>query len=320
MTGEQMLMVKIADLYHVQGMTQQAIADRLDVSRPTISRLLRRAKAEGIVRIEIAPPEGTHRPLERQLEDRHNLREAIVVTGRPEAPTATRRALGLAAAAYLSRILKPGGTIGISWGATLAAVVAALAPHRLSATIVPLVGGVGRAAPDIHANELGRQMAAVLGGEVQLLHAPAIVSHSSVREALFSDPRIREVMSLARRADVALVGIGALIQSSSLVQSGYFSPEELKGLHRRGAVGDICTRAFTIDGMPVDSVLDKRILAVELADLRRIPMVIAVAGGLEKADAIAGALRGGLVNVLVTDHLAARAVLRASNAEKEVAR
>jgi DNA-binding transcriptional regulator LsrR (DeoR family) len=318
MSEGRLLLAKVADLYYLQDRTQQEIADRLGLSRPTVSRLLHRARTSGIVRIEVMPGEGTHRELERAIEDRFGLREAIVVTGRSESPAPTRRALGEAAAGYLRRILKGDERIGISWGTTVAAVVDSVKRRAVRGRtapasrieVVPLVGGVGQGMPGVHANELARRLGDVLGGRVHLLHAPAVVSHRSVRGAMLSDPGIRTILGLARAVDIALVGIGALVPSSTLVRSGCFSTEELGALRRRGAVGDICTRAFTRSGEAAHDALDRRILAVELDDLRRIRTVIGAAGGLEKAEAIAGALAGRLVDVLVTDHLAARAVLR----------
>lgn len=320
MNGDRALLAKVANLYYVRDLTQQKIADRLGLSRPTVSRLLERARATGIVRVEIAVPEDTHAALERELEDTFGLREAVVVTGRSENPSATRRALGQAAAAYLGRAVKAKERIGISWGTTMSAVLDALRPRRLRVSVVPLVGGIGRADPEIHANDLARRLADLYAGDVHLLHAPAIVAHRGVRDALLSDPRIREVLTLARNVECAIVGIGALVPSSTLVQSGYFTPGDLATLRRRGAVGDVCTRSFDAAGQPVDGALDARILAVDLADLRKIPTVVAVAGGLEKADAVAGALRGRLMDVLITDHLAARAVVRGAKAAEEAVR
>ncbi len=314
---DRQLMVKVADLYYSRGLTQQEIADRLGLSRPAVSRLLQRARAEGIVRIEIHPPEESHRDLERELEETFGLREAIVVTGRSESPSLTVRALGQAAARYLDRFLRGRERIGISWGTTLREVVRHVRPRPLRTTVVPLVGGAGQLAPGIHANDLARDLAQAHGGQVHLLHAPAMVGSPEVLDALRSDPRIREVLELARGVDVALVGIGALVPSSTLVQSGYVSRAELAALRAQGAVGDVCTRPYDAHGEPVDAALQRRILAVTLEDLRRIPTVIGVAGGLEKAEAIRGALRGKLVDVLVTDHLAARSILRA---EQEVRR
>jgi DNA-binding transcriptional regulator LsrR (DeoR family) len=313
-------MAKVADLYYLRDLTQQEIADRLGLSRPTVSRLLQRARAEGVVRIEVNPPEESHHDLARELEERFGLREAVVVTGRSESPTLTRRALGQAGARYLDRCLKGREVVGVSWGTTLNEVVHHVRPRPLRTTVVPLVGGAGQVAPGVHANDLARRLAQAHGGEVHLLHAPAVVASPEVQEALCSDPGIRRALDLARRAQVALVGVGALVPSSTLVQSGYFSVRELAALRERGAVGDVCTRPYTRDGLPVDEALQRRIVAVQFEDLRRIPTGVAVAGGLEKAEAILGLLRGDLVDVLVTDHLAARAVLRSLRAEREVGR
>jgi DNA-binding transcriptional regulator LsrR (DeoR family) len=228
--------------------------------------------------------------------------------------------LGQAGARYLERILKGGERIGVSWGTTLRAVVDHLRPRPLSPSVVPLVGGLGQSEPVIHANDLAHRLAAVLGGDVHLLHAPAIVARRSVRRAMLSDGGIQRVLSMARQVQVALVGIGALVPTSTLVRSKYFGARDLSRLRRRGAIGDICTRPFSRTGMPVDDALQGRILAVEFSALKRIPTVVAVAGGVDKAEAIRGALEGHLVNVLVTDHLAARALLRAGAARVESAR
>jgi len=309
---EQGLMVKVAELYYLRDLTQQEIADRLGCSRPTISRLLRRSRAAGVVRIDVIPPNGESQlhDVARELEKAFHLRDALVVATRGGSAAATRQALGQATVRYLEQLLKGGERIGVSWGTSLAAVVDQVRPRRLQATIVPLVGGLGQITPSIHANDLARRLAVAYYGDVHLLHAPALLAQASVRTALLSDPPIRAVLDLARTVDVALVGIGALVRSSTLIQSGYFSVEDLAALRQRGAVGDICTRPFTADGGPVDPVLENRILAVDLADLQRIPVVIGVAAGSEKAPAILGALRGGLVKVIVTDQAAARAILR----------
>ncbi|MGQ0550947.1 MAG: sugar-binding transcriptional regulator [Armatimonadota bacterium] len=305
-----MLMAKVADLYYLRDLTQQEIADRLGLSRPTVSRLLRRSRATGIVRIEVVPPDAVHHALERELEERFGLREAIVVAGQGDAH-ATLASLGRAAATFFERNVKRGSSVGVSWGTTLRAVIDHLRQRPLRPAVVPLVGGVGQISPGIHANDLAHAIAEAFDGRVHLLHAPAIVASRGVRQALLRDAGIAKVLALARQVEVALVGIGGLVPSSTLVQSGYFSASDLVTLRRRGAVGDICTRPFALDGSPVDGDLDRRILAIDLRDLRRIPTVIAVAGGAAKAEAIRGALVGRFVDVLVTDNLAAREILKA---------
>lgn len=304
------LMVKVAELYYLRDFTQQQIADRLGCSRPTISRLLRRSRATGVVRIDvITPPDGLHQ-VARDLERVFHLRDAVVVPTRNASPAGARQALGHAAAQYLERFIKGDERIGISWGTTLAAVVDQVRPRRLGVEVVPLVGALGQMALGMHPNDLAQRLAAAYHGRVHLLHVPAVVAQTSLRTALLSEPPIRSVLERARNVEVALVGIGALGRTSTLIQSGYFSHEDLAGWRHRGAVGDICMRLFTAEGSPADRTLEARILAVDLADLRRMPTVIAVAGGVEKAPAIAGALRGGFVKVLITDMAAARAILQ----------
>lgn len=315
---DQGLMVRVAELYYLRDLTQQEIANRLGCSRPTVSRLLRRSRVTGLVRIDVISPDGPSIQLARELERAFHLREALVVPTSGESAIATQQAIARAAAGYLERLLKGGERIGISWGTTLAAVVDQVNRRRLDTMVVPLVGGLGQVTPDIHANELARRLAVAYDGRVQLLHAPAVVANQSVRDALLSDRRIRKVLDLARTVEVALVGIGALVRSSTLIQSGYFTANDLAMLRRRGAVGDICTRAFTAEGAPADRRLETRIIAVDLASLRRVPVVIGVAGGGEKAAAILGAMRGGLVKVLVTDEAAARTILDMAEASKEV--
>ena len=200
-----MLTAKVADLYYMRDMTQQEIAERLGISRPTVCRLLQRSRAEGIVRIDVIAPDGAHHQIERELEERFSLREAIVVTA--------QGAVGRAAAEYLDRILKGGEKIGVSWGTTLRAVVDSLRPRPLGPTVVPLVGGVGQITPGIHANDLAHGIAEAFGGEVHLLHAPAVVASARVRRAMASDEGIARSLALARGVDIALVGIGALIPS-----------------------------------------------------------------------------------------------------------
>jgi DNA-binding transcriptional regulator LsrR (DeoR family) len=134
-----------------------------------------------------------------------------------------------------------------------------------------------------------------------------------VREVLLQEPRIRETLSLARRADVALVGIGAPLPAVySLLRAGYLGREELARLRAQGVVGDICARHYDAQGSVLDIELNQRIVGIELEGLHDVEQVIGVAGGEAKAEAILGALRGGHVNVLVTDDTTARKVLALS--------
>ena len=181
---------------------------------------------------------------------------------------------------------------------------------RMPITVVQMIGAVGMGDPLIDGPDLARFLAVVYGGEYRYLHAPLIVESQRVQEAFHQELMIQETLELARRAETALVGIGSLNpHESSLKRAGYLDETDLAELSSQGAVGDICARHYDSSGGVLDIELNRRIVGIELDELRKIDRVIAVAGGEGKAEAIKGALRGGYVDVLVTDDLAAQRVL-----------
>ena len=301
-------MARIGWLYYHQGLTQQDIADRLGLSRVKVLRLLARAREEGIVQIRIDHPSLRFVELEERLRQVFGLKDAVVVpTGETEQQT--REALGQFGAIYLERTLGPGDTIGTAWGVTLREVARHLRPLSLAdVTVVQLMGGLN-AGGLINPLDIARLVAEKLHGQVQMLYTPAFVDSEEIRDALLSDHRIAQTLRAGASVGAALVGIGDVSHESSLVRWGALTETELDEAVRRGAVGDILGRHFDAAGRPVESPLSRRVIGLPLEALRRIPRVIAFAGGERKAAAILGALRGGYVDVLVTDEAAARRVL-----------
>jgi DNA-binding transcriptional regulator LsrR (DeoR family) len=298
------LMARVARLYHERGLSQSQIARQLELSQPTVSRLLKRAEAERIVRVVVTHPSGTHPELEEGLQEKYSLREAMVVetaTGEE----ALQRDLGAAAAYYLETTLKRGDVVGLSsWSATLLAMVDSMRslPRPTGSSVVQILGGVGSPEAEVHAAHLTQRLARLVGGEARLLPAPGVVGSPAARDVLFGDPFVREAMAQLERVTVALVGIGGLEPSRLLASSGnVFTPRELEKLRRNGAVGDVCLRFFGAGGEPIRSNLDERVIGMTLAQLRRVKRTIGIAGARRKYGAILGALRGRWVNVLITD-------------------
>jgi DNA-binding transcriptional regulator LsrR (DeoR family) len=162
----------------------------------------------------------------------------------------------------------------------------------------------------VHAGRLTSRLADLLGGTAVFLAAPGIVGSAAALEAITADHYVRDAMALFDQVTTALVGIGALEPSKLLADSGNsFSMEELEELRAQGAVGDVLLRFFDVQGTPVSTPLNQRVISMRLDQLRQIDRSIAVAGGERKYRAILGAIRGGWVNVLVTDHLTARRLL-----------
>ncbi|HXF63081.1 MAG TPA: sugar-binding transcriptional regulator [Caldilineaceae bacterium] len=304
------LMTKIARLYYEEGRRQSEIAAQLALSQATVSRLLKRAQEEQIVRIRISPPPGIYSALEAALQARYDLKDVVVVDCESEDDeTAILRNLGVAAAFYMETTLKRGEVVGISsWSETLLAMVDAMHPlsQPVESQVVQILGGMGNPAAEVHANHLTTRLANLLGSEAIFLSAPGVVGSAEARRVLLADPFVRRTVDCFDRIDVALVGIGAMTPSKLLASSGnVFSVHEIDLLCQQGAVGDICLRFFDSQGAPVATALDERVISITLEQLRKVDRCVGIAGGRRKYAAIRGALEGEWINVLFTDHFTA---------------
>jgi len=311
------LLARVAQLYYEKGANQSAIAQQLDLSQATVSRLLKRAQVEGIVRITVSMPPGIYADLEDALLENYRLKEAIVVDCQtPDDEETIQHALGAAAAFYLENTLKRNDVIGISsWSATLLAMVDAMHPlaRPMDARVLQILGGVGNPDAEVHAARLTDRLSKLVHGNAVLLPAPGIVGSEDTRKILLEDPYVSDVFALFDKVTIGLVGIGSIQPSNLLERSGnVFSPEELSIAREQGAVGDICLRFFAASGEPIISPLDKRVLGMSLEQLKRVERAVGVAGGARKHAAIRGALRGEWINVLITDRFTAKMLVTAA--------
>ncbi len=306
------LLYEVAYHYYELGKTQEAIAGALGVSRSQVSRAIKQAREEGIVVIKLVPPAADFGDLEEELCWRFGLRHCAVISGEAGPSRLLTQNLGIAGAEFLIGDLKPGSTLGVSWGATLRELAAALESARPSpreVVVVPLLGGQGQASADLQVNDVATRVAAAFGGSNVFLHAPSFVDTPAARDAIMSDSNIRKVVDQWARLDAAIVGIGGLALPSTLLEEGGFSPEDLDSLRSAGVVGDMCMSFFDVEGERVSTPLEGRMIGIGLDQLRASKCAIAVAGGANKASAILGALRTGVIDVLITDDAAARKVL-----------
>jgi len=313
------LMTKVARMYYTQELRQTEICDRLNIHQSTVSRLLKRAEREGIVRTTVSLPPGTHTEVEEALQSRYGLYEAVVVDCLDDEEQIARD-LGAAAAFYLETTLKPTDIVGVSaWSASLLAMVNAMHPsQRFKGTrVIQILGGVGSPNAEVHATQVTRRLADLIGGEATLLPAPGVVGSKRARDVLMKDRFVCEALNLFPKVTLALVGIGATEPSRALASSGnVFSPQEVKLLAAKGAVGDICLRFFDAAGQEVIAELNDRVISIELAQLRAIRRVVGIAGGPRKIGAIRGALASKLVKVLITDLASAKQLLAESVASE----
>jgi len=311
------LMARVARLYYEVGLKQPEIAARLRLSQPKVSRLLRQAQEEGIVRISVRAPSGTQPELEEELEARYGLALAEIVEISRDDDAAAVRELGAAAAFHVESTVRSGDVIGVSsWSASLLAMVEAMHPVSgvRDTRVVQILGGGGDPAAEGHATHLVRRLAHLLHGEGTFLPAPSSVGSRESRDVLLADQFVRRAMSLFDQLDVALVGIGGQEPSGLLASSGnVFSPQELQSVREAGGVGDIGLRYLCADGRPVDTPLHQRVIGIELEQLKRVPRAIGVAGGPGKTQAIRAALLGGWINCLITDTYTAERLLEVSS-------
>jgi DNA-binding transcriptional regulator LsrR (DeoR family) len=306
------LLVKAARMYFLDGRSQDDIARVLGTSRSNVSRMLRVARELGIVEIRIQDERDRDADLERALAERFGLSHVRVALFRPHQDAAA--AAGELAAEWLDRVLRDGHILGLSGGTALRTVVDAVAiPAARRVEIVPLVGALTPDGARASGQELARELAGRLGGSYRYLHGPALLHSGAVRAALLAEPSIDRVVARARSADVAMVGIGTIGSgaTAAVLDGLHLTESESRAFGAQEPVGDICCRFFDAQGRPVTGAAYGRVLGVDLADLRRIPTVVAVATGAEKTVAVLGALRGGLVTGLVTDAALAHAVLTA---------
>lgn len=312
------LMSKVSSMYYHHNYNQQEIADRLHLSRPKVSRLIKQAHEHGIVQITVISPDGNFVDLETSLEERYELKEVLVVetdeTDFEENGTFLKKQLGVAAAHYLLRTISDGDTLGITWGTTLQAMIEAMqSKPTKDVHVVQTLGGVGPPEARSHAAELSRRLSHLLNCSLTLLQAQGIVSNKQAREVLMTDRQVQAAFDLFSDINTAYVGIGALTTNPVLMKDDLAIPQNIyHELVEAGAVGDIALRFFDENGKKIVTSMEDRLLGISFEELEKVETVVGIAGGKRKINAIRGALKGHLIDVLITDHKTAEHLIEHS--------
>lgn len=304
------LMNTILNLHYVEKLTQTEIAQHLGLSIPKVNRLLQQAHEQGYVNITIRTPFQQLFDLEARLKAVFNLNDVIVIPAVAETGISSLNALGAVAANYLLAHLRDGDVVAITPGTTLRAVALALDPTRsYQVEVVPILGALqGPIENDM--NYLATNMAKKLGGKAYQLHAPAFVETRENCELLCMMEPVKGILDIARRASIALMGIGTLdAEASRIVQFTALSPEDMKRITDCGGVGEIAAHIYDLDGQPCGKEYTDRVIGLTLDEILNIPYRIGVAATEAKAKPIYGALRGGYMHALIVDEAAARGIL-----------
>ncbi len=304
------LMVKVAWLYYFGNLTQQDIAEKLNLSRPKIGRLLKKALDEGIVEIRLSPSVQSYSlSIENDLESRFGLREALVVNSAEDQPTLYDN-LGMACARYLDRVLEPNFILGIGLGTTVRAIVPHISPRKsINGTLVTLTGGFSQPGHDTSNFNASWPLANLLNANLEQLYCPLVAQDKATRDAILLDRSLSGHLERATECNIAVVSIGYIHLDMALHRLEFCEREDVERLKEAGAVGELLVNFYDIYGNQIKTDLSDRMIGLSIDDLKKIPLTIAISGGIEKAAALLGALRTGCLNVLITDQKTAQMIV-----------
>ena len=309
-TGNRSTRVRLraAWMYYVERMTQNEIADHLHIGRVTVVRLLADSVARNEVKITIEGELAEVVRIERQLEQRFGLTEAIVA---PIASLASDRTHVVSAATgtFVSGFVRPGMRLGVGWGRTLIESLAFMPSRQLDEfTVVSLLGSISEARR-FNPSEFAWQLAQAFGGECYLLSAPALVDSPQTRATLIKHCGLDRIFQLATRLDAAIFSVGGMMPSATIYQSGYVEEIDRLSLASSGAVGDLLYHFYDRTGTLIQHPLNDRVMSIPVETIRSIPQRILTSGGAEKTAAILGAINLVRPTIFITDERTAAEVL-----------
>lgn len=306
------MVTEAAKSYYVDNQTQAQISQKLGVSGSTVSRLLDKARAEGIVRITIIDPRGRQTELEKSIKKKYSLKEAIIVcvpSNLPDSESAFD-VIGKAAAPCIDDLIKPGMQVGVGGGRSVAALVKSLKPFSTSRylTTIQVMGEYDAQQSTNRGAELTRLLAEMYSGTSYFFNAPALVEDPAVAEVLLHTPGVIQLQSFFNRLDMILVGVGQL-HGSPLEKNGLLKTDQMKKLIGAQAVGDICGHFLDVTGKLVDDLYPGKIIAINWEQICRCPSIVVFAFGDEKIPILKVLLNEGHIHVLITDENTARKTL-----------
>ena len=303
-------LVQVARLYYERDLSQQAIADKLGVSRSLIAKYLLQSKEQGIVKIQVIDPSERSDELADMFAERFDLQYVEVVPNTHASAALTLQAVAGAAANYYADHVQDGEVTGLAWGRSIKSLVDQLPDREIVADnlgVIPLLGESSN--PRLHSrmNALVEQMADAVAAEPRFLFYPVTVESKGLHNRIVKEPALVEINESWDSMDWVFLGIGATPPTAGMAV--YVPENALPRLEREGAVGDVCCRYFDADGEFVRSPFENQIIGVSVDQLRSAGRVVAVVAGNEKARAVLGALKTGLIETLFIDQALARAVL-----------
>jgi len=307
------LKIKIAKLYYQNRLSKVEIGKKLRISRLTVAQCLDNALKEGLVKITIDEPKNSFIDLENKLEDKFKIHRAIIVES-SLGYEQTKKDIGKAAAMYFTDIVYEGDVIGIAWGTTIYEMLNYLPStiNNKDTTVVQITGGLNQVKMEYNAIELTSRLVKILNSKSYQLFAPSIVESEDAQKMFLSESAIKSTIEMFDKVNIAIVGIGTVIPepSSLLYLDGFIKKSDVDSIRSTNAIGDINSYFYDSEGRECITDLKNRVIGMDLSKLRKVRYAIGVAGGKTKADAIYSALKGKIINVIITDREVAEEILR----------
>lgn len=300
---DHVLMVKAVWYYYIESYTQQNISHLLGVSRSKVISLLERARQTGVIQFNVRQESSRRMELEQELTARFGLNDAFIVPG-ASTLASPNESIAQAAAMYILRRSEDNAFINLGYGDTTSRILNHLATAAESPlNAVSLTGGVNYYLPNTRSN--------VFNARLYLIPSPLLLSSGEVRRSLRKEPDVEEIFRMIPLSSMSVVGIGSMNEQATILKNGILNQNDFTFLKMQGAVGDMLSHFLDKNGDPISIELEDRLMSTPLEELRKLDNVIGVAGGERKAEAILAALRGGYLDVLITDEETARLLLEA---------
>ncbi|MBE9912425.1 sugar-binding transcriptional regulator [Paenibacillus donghaensis] len=306
--------IRVAKKYYLLEMKQEEIAKEENISKSTVSRLINRARELGYVTFNFHFPTITVDSLEEELKNTFNLKHVFVAESSLNDERMILSNIADGFARYLNDLVQDDITIGVSWGMTMAYMSEHLIPlHKRNVKIVQLNGGVSRANISISSESILLKFANNYSGEGYLLPVPSFVNNSFIANTLKEDSNIKEVFELIDQSQIIIFSVGVINKEALGVKAGYFSEDDFEDLLNQKYVGDICSRFFKKDGSYEDGELYNSVIGISLEQIKKKKSSICISTGVQKAESILAAIKGGYINTLFTDELTAQKILSLNN-------
>ena len=302
MNYEESLMLKAAWYYYFENLTQQAIADRLCISRMRVIKLLEAARQTGVIQFRLRSDGVGMMEVSRRLMEKYRLKDVFIIPT-PDAGAQPNEAVARAGAMYVADRLGDNACINVGYGDTLSRTLNHLATMVQSpVTCISLTGGVSYYLPNARSN--------IFNARLVLMPAPLLASTPEMAAAMLAESSVSEIIRMASLSSFTLVGIGSMDDSATIIKSGMLSQADLLRLRTSNAVGDVLCHFLGADGQLISTPIEDRLIATPLSGLKAMPNVVGLAAGSQKVEAIRAVLRGGYLDVLITDEATANLLLR----------